>query len=274
LEEDQQKHETTGELSEHRVVTEFYFQYRIRRDRPGLLGDIASLLGMLGFNILQLGGVSETNRGFLLQTERPESVEVLKTMLQSLEDVELAALRQPSLRDKLALRHGRFIERSDTETRTYRFVRDELGVLVDFLGEVLKRPGRQIIGLRGQPRVGKTESIVAASVYSNKRWLFVSSTLLKQTMLKKLPPDEFLSENFVYIIDGAVSSLRGDEAHMLCVDDVLRSNVSVVIEHPDIFVKHTRYGFDLFDMIIELRRDPEEIIQFEVIEQESTRWGD
>lgn len=257
-----------------RKVTEFYFQYRIRRDRPGLLGDIASLLGMLGFNIMQLGGVSESNRGFLLQTERPEGVEVLKTMLESLEDVELAALRQPSLRDKLALRHGRFIERSDTEKRTYRFVRDELGVLVDFMGENLKRPGRQIIGLRGQPRVGKTESIVAASVYSNKRWLFVSSTLLKQTMLKKLPPDEFLSENFVYIIDGAVSSLRGDEAHLLCVDDVLRSNVSVVIEHPDIFVKHTRYGLDLFDMIIELRRYPDEVIQSETFEQEAARWGD
>src|SRR5579875_3768158 len=97
--------------SQETGVAEFYFQYKIRKDRPGLLGDIASLLGMLGFNILQLGSVSECSRGFLLETERPDSVQVLKTMLESLTDVELTALRTPSLRDRLALRHGRFIER-------------------------------------------------------------------------------------------------------------------------------------------------------------------
>lgn len=254
-------------------VGEFYFQYRICRDRPGLLGDIASLVGMLGFNIIQLASVSDTSRGFLLQTTRPESVEVLKTMLESLEDIQLDALRTPSLRDRLAMRHGRFIERSDTEMRTYRFVRDELGVLVDFLGELLKRPGRQVIGLRGQPRVGKTESIVAASVYANKRWFFISSTLLKQTLLRELPSDEFLSDNFVYIIDGAVSSFRGDEAHQSCLDDVLRLQAPIVIEHPDIFVKHTRYDWKIFDFLIELRRETDEVIQYEAYEQEAARWN-
>ena len=261
------------ESAAQKPVSEFYFQYRIRHDRPGLLGDIASLLGMLGFNIMQLGGISKDARGFLLQTDRPQNVEVLKTMLESLDEVELAALRTPSLRDRLALRHGRFIERSDTEMRTYSFVRDELGVLVDFLGELLKRPGRQVIGLRGQPRVGKTESVVAASVYANKRWLFVSSTLLKQTMLKNLPEGEFLTDNFVYIIDGAVSSLRGDEAHLMCVDDVLRQPAPIVIEHPDIFVKHSGYNWDIFDLIIELRRETNEVIEYELYEQEASRWS-
>lgn len=254
-------------------VEEYYFQYRILRDRPGLLGDIASLLGMLGFNIMQLGGVSETSRGFLLQTSRIGSFDVLKTMLESIEDVELAALRKPSLRDRIALRHGRFIERSDAETRTYRFVRDELGVLVDFMGELLKRPGRQVIGVRGQPRVGKTESIVAASVYANKRWSFVSSTLLKQTMLRDLPPDDLLTDNFVFIIDGAVSSLRGDERHLTCMEEILRLPVPIVIEHPDIFVKHSRYGWDLFSCVIELRRETDEMIQYEAYEQEAARWN-
>lgn len=252
---------------------QYYFQYHIRRDRPGLLGDIASLLGMLGFNILQLTGVAEHSRGFLIQTERPDSLDVLTTMLASMEDIEVTALRVPTLRDRLALRHGRFIERSDTQTRTYRFVRDELGVLVDFLGETLKRPGRQIIGVRGQPRVGKTESVVAASVYANKRWLFVSSTLLKQTIMHELPPNDFLSDRFVYIIDGAVSALRGDEEHQRVVEDILRMAAPVVIEHPDIFVRRSRYNWDLFDMIIELRRETEEELRYDVIEQESAAWA-
>ncbi len=251
---------------------EFYFQYRIVHNRPGLLGDIASLLGMLGFNIMKLANVSEDGRGFLLKSERAETAELLKTIVRSLDDIEMVALRQPSLRDRIALRHGRYIERGDDEMRTYRFVRDELGVLVDFLGELLKRPGRQVIGVRGQPRVGKTESIVAASVYANKRWTFVSSTLLKQTLLKELPDENFSSGGFVYIIDGAVTSLRGDETHMRVVDEVIGLQSPIVIEHPDIFVKHTRFDWSFFDMVIELRRHPQELIESEAYEQEAARW--
>ncbi|MFD1674641.1 DUF3388 domain-containing protein [Alicyclobacillus fodiniaquatilis] len=252
---------------------QYYFQYHIRRDRPGLLGDIASLLGMLGFNILQLAGVSEHSRGFLIQTDRPDSLNVLQTMLSSMDDIEVTALRQPSLRDRLAIRHGRYIERSDAQTRTYRFVRDELGVLVDFLGELLKQPGRQVIGVRGQPRVGKTESIVAASVYANKRWLFVSSTLLRQTIMRELPSNDFLSDRFVYIIDGAVSALRGDEEHLQCVEEILRMPAPIVIEHPDIFVSRSRFRWDLFDLIIELRRETHEDIRYDVFEQEASAWS-
>jgi hypothetical protein len=251
---------------------EFYFQYSIIQDRAGLLGDIASLLGMLGFNIIQLGGISELSRGFLLKTCLPDRVDVLRQMVEALPDVRLDALRKPSLRDRISLRHGRVITRSDSETRTYRFIRDELGILVDFLGELLQRPGRQIIGVRGQPRVGKTESIVAASVYANKRWIFVSSTLLKQTILHELPIDEDLADNVVYIIDGAVSTLRGDERHLTLLNQVLSSNVPIVIEHPDIFVKRSYFNWDLFDLLIELRRDPLELIQYEQYEQEAAQW--
>ncbi|MCL6637383.1 MAG: DUF3388 domain-containing protein [Alicyclobacillus sp.] len=227
---------------------------------------------MLGFNILQLTGVSEHSRGFLLETTRTENVDVLRSLIQALEDVDVSALRPPSLRDRMALRHGRFIERSDTEARTYRFVRDELGILVDFLGELLKQPGRQVIGVRGQPRVGKTESIVAASVYANKRWTFISSTLLRQTLLYELGHDELTSDNFVYIIDGAVSTLRGDERHLSLVNEVLALPAPVVIEHPDIFVRRTHYGWNLFNLLIELRRDPDEVIQYDAYEEEVARW--
>ncbi|QQE80868.1 DUF3388 domain-containing protein [Alicyclobacillus sp. SO9] len=253
-------------------VTDFYFQYRILHNRPGLLGDLASLLGMLGFNIVQLNDLTEESRGFLLQTHVPSSVEALKNIVESLHDVELTALRPPSLRDRMALRHGKFIDRSDTETKTYRFVRDELGVLVDFLGELMKRPGRQIIGLRGQPRVGKTESIVAASVYANKRWTFISSTLLKQTILKDFPHETFDGDQFVYIIDGAVSTLRGGEEHMRLVEQVLSLPAPVVIEHPDIFIRHSHFGWKLFNMLIELRRDPDEPIEYERYERQAINW--
>ncbi|GGJ04558.1 hypothetical protein GCM10010885_12190 [Alicyclobacillus cellulosilyticus] len=262
-------HGSDGLLNQE--AAEFYFQYRIKRDRPGLLGDIASLLGMLGFNILQLGGVSEAERGFLLRTTRPENAEILRAIVERLEDVELAALRPPSLRDRIALRHGRFIERSDAEKRTYRFVRDELGVLVDFMGELFKRPGRQVIGLRGQPRVGKTEAIVAAAVYANKRWLLVSSTMLKQTLLEEMP-DTPPTEQVVYIIDGAVSTLRGSEDHLRVVEEVCRQPAPVVIEHPDVFVRRSRFSWDLFDLVIELRRDPDEPIEPERYERETEAW--
>ncbi len=263
---------SNAQTTQEDSVTEYYFQYRIKKNRPGLLGDLASLLGMLGFNIIQLNDVSEQSRGFLLQTRSDNQVDVLRAIVASLDDVEVTALRRPSLRDRIALRHGRFIERSDTEARTYRFVRDELGVLVDFLGESLKRNKRQVIGVRGQPRVGKTESIVAASVYANKRWVFISSTLLKQTILNELPAEQLKSDRHVYIIDGAVSALRGGERHMSVVEEVLLMPAPIVIEHPDIFVHRTRYGWSLFDMLIELRNEPNEELTYEPYEQELERW--
>ena len=86
----------------------------------------------------------------------------------------------------LAVRHGRYIHRDADEKNTFRFVRDELGLLVDFMAELFKQEGHKLIGIRGMPRVGKTESIVAASVCANKRWLFVSSTLIKANNSKSV----------------------------------------------------------------------------------------
>ncbi|MDV2888319.1 DUF3388 domain-containing protein, partial [Alkalihalophilus pseudofirmus] len=79
--------------------------------------------------------------------------------------------------------------------------------------ELFKEEGHKLIGIRGMPRVGKTESLVAASVCANKRWLFVSSTLLKQTIRSQLIKDEYNANN-LFILDGIVSTRRANERHM------------------------------------------------------------
>ena len=68
------------------------------------------------------------------------------------------------------------------------------------------------------PRVGKTESIVAGSVCAHKRWLFISSTLIKQTVRSSLIKGEYDS-NHVYIIDGAVTARESNPKHQ----DLVRS---------------------------------------------------
>lgn len=114
------------------------------------------------------------------------------------------------------------------------------------------------------PRVGKTESIVASSVCANKRWSFVSSTLLRQTVRNQMADDE-MSNDHVFIIDGIVSTLRSTEKHHTLVRDIMRLQASKVIEHPDIFVRETEYTIDDFDYIIELRNDPDEEIVYEMV---------
>ncbi len=243
-------------------MEEWYFEYSIDRDRIGLLGDVASVLGMLSINITKLSGVEERTRGFLLQTDDSSRIESLRILLQDVDNIRVTALRKPTLLDHLALRHGRLIENGQGGGNTYRFTRDALGVLVDFMGEHLKAPGHQVMGIRGMPRVGKTESIVAASVYAGKRWTFLSSTLLKQTLRTDLDEEEFAADNHVYIIDGIVSTMRGNEEHMRLLRKILRLDAPKVIEHPDLFVHNTEYGWKTFDRIIELRNQPDEEITY------------
>lgn len=243
---------------------EWYLEYQIHKNRPGLLGDIASVLGMMKINIITINGVDHRRRGMLLQTEAKEKVEALSRLLNNVDKVTVTALRPPTILDRLAIRHGHYIERDTGSQRTFRFVRNELGLLVDFMAELFKRPGHQLIGIRGMPRVGKTESIVAASVCASKRWTFVSSTLLRQTVRHQLADDE-LSDEHVYIIDGIVTTMRGSEKHQMLVREVLRNSATKVIEHPDIFVRETEYTMEDFDCIIELRSHPNEEITYEAV---------
>src|SRR5699024_12231965 len=121
---------------------------------------------------------------------------------------------------KLAVRDGRYIHRDMTDQKTVRFIRDELGLLVDFMAELYKREGHKLIGIRGMPRVGKTESVVAASVCANKRRLFVSSTLLKQTVRSQLIQGEYSTDN-MYLIDGGVSKRRANEGHWQLIRELM-----------------------------------------------------
>lgn len=245
---------------------EWYLEYEITANRPGLLGDIASLLGMMSINIVTINGVDEGRRGLLILAKDEQQIRKLESILNSMETITLFKLRKPKLLDRLAVRHGRYIHRDADDRKTFRFVRDELGFLVDFMAELMKQEGHKLIGIRGMPRVGKTESIVAASVCANKRWVFVSSTLIKQTIRNQLIEDEY-SEKNVFILDGIVSTRRANERHWHLIREIMKLPSVKVIEHPDIFVQNTEYTFDDFDYIIELRNSHEEVITYESIEQ-------
>lgn len=112
------------------------------------------------------------------------------------------------------------------------------------------------------PRVGKTESIIAGSVCAMKRWTFVSSTLLRQTIRSQLSEDE-MNPNNVFIIDGIVSTIRSNERHYQLLQDIMSMESTKVIEHPDIFVRESEYSYDDFDIIIELRNNPDEEIVYD-----------
>lgn len=249
-------------MTENHEYKQWYMEYKIHKNRPGLLGDIASLLGMLDINIITINGVEDKTRGLLLQTSDDEKIELLGKMLKKVDNISMTALRTPKLVDILAVRHGRYIERDSDDRKTFRFTRDELGLLVDFLGEIFKREGNQVIGLRGMPRVGKTESIIAGSVCSNKRWTFVSSTLLRQTVRSQLSEDE-MNANNVFIIDGIVSTLRANERHYGLLREIMAMPSTKVIEHPDIFMRESEYTYENFNYIIELRSTPDEEINYD-----------
>ncbi|MEW9108661.1 DUF3388 domain-containing protein [Cytobacillus gottheilii] len=247
---------------------EWYLEYEIVINRPGLLGDISSLLGMLSINIVTINGVDEGRRGLLILAEDDEQIVRLESILHTMDTIKVIKIREPKLRDRLAVRHGRYIQRDADDKKTFRFERKELGLLVDFMAELFKQEGHKLIGIRGMPRVGKTESIVASSVCANKRWLFVSSTLLKQTIRNQLIDDEYNADN-LFIIDGIVSTRRANERHWQLVREIMRLPSIKVIEHPDIFVQNTEYTLNDFDYIIELRHEPNEEIKYDVVDKNS-----
>ncbi|HLR54028.1 MAG TPA: YmfK family protein [Pseudogracilibacillus sp.] len=244
---------------------EWYFEYELQYNRPGLLGDISSLLGMLSINIIMINGIERSKRGMLILSENDAHIERLKHILEHVDSVRITKLRKPKLRDRLAVRHGKYLARDSTDHKTIHFVREEFGLLVDFMSELFKSEGHKLIGVRGMPRVGKTEAIVAGSVSANKKWLFVSSTLLKQTVRNQLIEGEY-GEEYIYILDGIVSQKRASEKHWQLIREIMSIPTTKVVEHPDIFIQTTEYTIDDFDYIIEIRRDDEEEITYEPIE--------
>src|SRR5690554_2543969 len=104
--------------------TEWYLEYELLYNRPGLLGEIASLLGMLSINIITINGVENNKRGMLLLCEHDEQIIRLQTILETMNTIKNIKLRKPKLQDMLAIKHGKYIDRDSDDRKTIRFVRD------------------------------------------------------------------------------------------------------------------------------------------------------
>ena len=237
-------------------------EYDIQQNKPGLLGAVTTLIGMLDLNILSVTGIGHTRRGLLLEAQSDAKVRALHEALIEVEAIKVTAFRPPTLSDRIALRHGKRLDMAEINPPTYRFVREELGVLVDFLGDTLLEGGNLIIGIRGMPRVGKTEAAIAACVYANKRWILLSSTIIRQTIRTDLLLD--LSDNSIFLIDGITSTTRGNKEHWSLLEKVLQMPTVKIIEHPDVFLRDGRLEVD-FDFIIEIRHHEEDVIRIEDI---------
>lgn len=222
---------------------------------------------MLGINILTVTGIEDISRGLLLETHSQRKLKALYEVLNEVEAIKVTAFRQPTLLDRIALRHGKRLGMAETNPPTYRFVREELGVLVDFLGDTLLEGGNHVIGIRGMPRVGKTEAAIAACVYANKRWILLSSTIIRQALRTELLLDE--AKNSIFLIDGITSTTRGNDAHWSLIEKTLQMPTIKLIEHPDIFMRDGRFEVD-FDFIIEIRHHEEDVIRLEDISMSFT----
>lgn len=66
---------------------QWYMEYKIHKNRPGLLGDIASMLGILGVNILTINGVEGERRGMLLETDDDEKIRILGDTLKKASNI-------------------------------------------------------------------------------------------------------------------------------------------------------------------------------------------
>src|SRR5690625_8046216 len=84
--------------------TKWYFEYELQKNRPGLLDDISSLLGMLSINIVTINGVENNRRGLLLLCKNEQQMIRLSSILTMIDDIKVTKLRRAQLRDKLAVR--------------------------------------------------------------------------------------------------------------------------------------------------------------------------
>lgn len=241
---------------------EQYLEYENLVSRPGLLGDISSLLGNLGISINTINGVEKSRRGLILRTDNINKLRRFIYISQYVDDINIIKVRAPQVRDRLAVRHGRFIKRDEGDKKVFRFTRNEIGILVDFLAEIFSEKGHRLIGVRGMPRVGKTESIVAGSVTAKKKWLFLSSTLIKQTLRTSLLKGEYDEKN-VFIIDGAVTTNSTKSEHKNLIREIMNFPAIKVVEHPDLFIDGMDYTLEDFDYIIELRETEDQKITYE-----------
>ena len=122
--------EGTGSHPDRNI--EMYLEYEIVNNRPGLLGDLTSLLGNLGISINIINGVAELRRGIIIRTDDVNKLSRFEFMADHIPDIKNLIIRTPEVRDRLAVQHGKFIKRDAEDTKVFRFTREEIGVLVDF----------------------------------------------------------------------------------------------------------------------------------------------
>lgn len=238
-------------------MKQLYLEYTINQNRPGLLGDIASILGLLKINILKVSSFGDQRRGFLLALPPNLTQESLENILQRIEDLSLLHLRSPNLLDELALKHGERIYQEKEIPPCYSFQRKQLNILVDFMGSLLTEKGGMIIGLRGRPRIGKTEAAIASCVHANRSWVLISSTLLHKTTRTALPKGTETPP--VLIFDALTTMDRSSKEHRDFALSLLAQNDEKIIEHPDIFINEGVLKKEDFQLFIELYAGKKEI---------------
>lgn len=84
-----------------------------------MLGDISSLLGMLSINIVTINGVDEGRRGLLILAKDDNQIKRLESILNTMDTIKLIKIREPKLRDRLAVRHGRYIQRDADDKKPF-----------------------------------------------------------------------------------------------------------------------------------------------------------
>lgn len=241
----------------------WYFEYRIVQDRAGLLGDVATLFGMLGINIQTVNSLNGGRRSFLLMATE-EQTKQLQMALANFQAIAVTAIHRPTLLDYIALRHGKSVEALPTRPPVYRFLREDLEMMIDFLASHLAQDNPITVGLRGSPNVGKTEATIAACVHANKRWVVVSGTIMRQVIRTELDQEE-RSSQAVLLIDAITSVSRPIPGHRRLLDELAQMPVSKVIEHPDIFIREGIVSLDELDLIIEVRNHTEDVIKYDLI---------
>lgn len=242
------------------MMNQLYLEYEILKNRPGLLGDVASFIGMLNFDILTVGSLAENRRGFLLKYQSKTQLTSLRLVLEAVPDLQIKIFHSPDHLDLLALKHGKRIKKSADRPPVYRFARNELDYLIDFLGEKLGEKADILIGFRGSPRIGKSEAIIAACVHANKPWILLSSTLMKKVVRTTLEED-YLAENPVLIVDAITTFYRAFPEHIRFVKQILQKKVPRVVEHPQILIQETDLELKDFDLIIELYSQKEDNLE-------------
>ncbi len=234
-------------------MEKYYLEYKILENRVGLLGDVTSLMGMLGINIIRIGGIPPDRRCFLLEVPGSEYLTPVKSSLGLSPHLELLELHPPTYLDMLTMRHGRKIH-AEGDPPMFHFRRQELPVLVDFLAETFREKEFPVIGIQGSPRVGKTEVAIASCVHANKKWILFSTTFVRQLAREAMDFSE-LDTDSVIIIDALTSLHRAGPKHRQLLKDVLEQPQAKIIEHPGVFVEELGYEYGYFDALIFLKRD-------------------